>query len=112
MGVSVHYTDIDIVYLTRIYLVLLSLLFCWLMALISTMYTFGYIHSFLLSHIIAVPALFDIPYIETVTWKFRFEFVTVLFIAVPFIIGNLITIYIWPKISVSSPLYDKIFMLK
>lgn len=111
MGVSVHYTDIDIIYLTRIYLVLLSLLFCWLMALISTMYTFGML-SFLLSHTKAVPALFDIPYIETVTWKYRFEFVTVLFIAMPFVIANIITIYIWPKISVSSPLYDKIFMLK
>eukprot|EP01114_Cavostelium_apophysatum_P007944 TRINITY_DN2016_c0_g1_i2.p1 TRINITY_DN2016_c0_g1~~TRINITY_DN2016_c0_g1_i2.p1 ORF type:complete len:1015 (-),score=212.19 TRINITY_DN2016_c0_g1_i2:78-3122(-) len=100
LGISVEYSDIGMVYLIRVYTLFISMLFCWITILISSMYTF------------VIPGLFAIDFVTEINWKYRFQLLTVQLIILPWMLANIILVFWWPKTALTRTKMDRIYLLK
>jgi len=99
-GYRQKYKNLGVVYLLRHYLVLMTIFACMVLFTLGGTYTF------------VLPYVFEIKFIDENIWAFRFRVLTVQFMTIPLIIGNLVVLRLWPKGNLNSAELDGIYRLK
>jgi len=99
-GINEDYTQIEMIYLIRMYMLLMSIVACFIFSIVKGIFTFP------------IPEILNMYFVTNMNWKYRFQLLTAQAMLIPLLIGNCIMIFKWNEIPLTSSKMDEIYLLK